>query len=190
MTRSLRGILLPPPGSRGCVQCKGRPLTEECDCPQCQAQCCQCCHCQGAARGYRVRSVELRGEEDDTLEVELGEDDDETVQHCSSASCTSCPPIPCSSCPPVCADPTCTACAQACSHGPPNRQAVGRRAPHSRSIRRGPHAGAGPRPCMLCPELPQTIASCIHCAFVYKGNPITQNVLTLNATTSQKWLVT
>ena len=56
--------------------------------------------------------MELRGDQDDTLEVEIGEEEEEVVGHCSSASCPSCPP-PCSSCPPVCADPACTACAQA-----------------------------------------------------------------------------
>merc|ERR1719495_2811594 len=60
----------PIPG-RGCAQCKGLSSSasareENCDCVQCrEVPFCQCCHCQAAARprGYRVRSVELRGEE-------------------------------------------------------------------------------------------------------------------------------
>ena len=104
---------------RGCAQCKGPSAAareENCDCVQCREPCCQCCHCQAAARprGYRVRSVELRGEEDETLEVEIGEEEEVEILHCSSTSCPTCPSSArCTSCPPACADPSCTACAQA-----------------------------------------------------------------------------
>lgn len=61
-----------------------------------------------------MRSVELRGEEDETLEVEIGEEEEEVeILHCSSTSCPTCPSARCASCPPACADPSCTACAQA-----------------------------------------------------------------------------
>ena len=61
-----------------------------------------------------MRSVELRGEEDETLEVEIGEEEEVEILHCSSTSCPTCPSSArCTSCPPACADPSCTACAQA-----------------------------------------------------------------------------
>ena len=91
-----------------------------------------------AARQYNVRSVELRGENQETLEVCIGEDgggdddppadDDIALAHHHEAAtagdyhaCYRRPPPPthCVNCPPPCSDPNCVACAQQCPHYPP-----------------------------------------------------------------------
>ena len=105
--------------------------------------CCQCCQCTALVntqdrqnapkqqKHYKVRSVSLRGENDETLEVCIANDendgdhtdpnelDDIALAHRVAGGCQSCPPPPpvtCSSCPPACNDPNCTACAQKCPH--------------------------------------------------------------------------
>ena len=122
-----------------------------CDCTQCRNLgnsmdvCCQCCQCQALANNqehrphgvkqqkhYKVRSVSLHGENDETLEVCIANEeadgdhadpnndiDDMALAHRVAGGCQSCPPpppVPCSSCPPACNDPNCTACAQKCPH--------------------------------------------------------------------------
>ena len=118
-----------------------------CDCTQCRNLgnsvdiCCQCCQCTALINSqerqakqqkhYKVRSVSLRGENDETLEVCIANDenegdhaehteiDDIALAHRAAGGCQSCPPPPpvtCSSCPPACNDPNCTACAQKCPH--------------------------------------------------------------------------
>jgi len=120
-----------------------------CDCTQCRNLgnsvdvCCQCCQCTALVNAqerphgvkqqkhYKVRSVSLHGENDETLEVcianeendgeheDPNEIDDLAQAHRVAGGCQSCPPPPpptCSSCPPACNDPNCTACAQKCPH--------------------------------------------------------------------------
>ena len=109
-----------------------RPATAEsdyfaCNCTQCRNLgnsmdiCCQCCACTGAAvvqnkptaRPYNVRSVALRGENQETLEVcitndecnEEDEMDDIALAHREAGEYHSCyrpPPTHCVNCPPPC----------------------------------------------------------------------------------------
>ena len=60
---------------------------------------------------YNVRSMALRGEDDETLEVCIASDEADMVD--TEADCSVC-----SSCPPACSDPNCVACLQKCPHVP------------------------------------------------------------------------
>ena len=75
----------------------------------------QCCQCTRAPRvsaqvkhekQFSVRSMALRGDNDETLEVCLTQDPDTAVDTDDV----------CSSCPPACNDPHCVACLQKCPH--------------------------------------------------------------------------
>lgn len=105
-----------------------RPDTDyfACNCTQCRNLgtsmdiCCQCCACAAAAvpqnkpsRPYNVRSVALRGENQETLEVcitnddcnEEDEIDDIALAHREAGEYHSCyrpPPTHCVNCPPPC----------------------------------------------------------------------------------------
>ena len=75
----------------------------------------QCCQCTRAPRvsahvkhekQFSVRSMALRGDNDETLEVCLTQDPDTAVDTDDV----------CSACPPACNDPHCVACLQKCPH--------------------------------------------------------------------------
>ena len=84
-------------------------------------QCCQCTrgmttrsHVAKPEKHYSVRSMALRGDNDETLEVCLTSEPDPdhgdpTAQGAGAQ---------CSACPPACNDPNCVACLQKCPHGP------------------------------------------------------------------------
>lgn len=117
--------------------------------------CCDCCACTTAAASastntaqqqpgssrqqqqqpYKVRSVELRGENQETLEVCLANDESASNEDIDELSASSqlqvcgddemsssraadgmSPSSPCRHCPPPCNDPHCMACLQQCAH--------------------------------------------------------------------------
>ena len=59
---------------------------------------------------YSVRSVALRGDNDETLEVCIAADESDILQESEAESAA------CSACPPACSDPHCVACLQKCPH--------------------------------------------------------------------------
>ena len=64
---------------------------------------------------YSVRSVALRGDDDETLEVCIAADDTEdSLQETGESDCST--GGTCSACPPDCSDPHCVACLQKCPH--------------------------------------------------------------------------
>ena len=66
---------------------------------------------------YSVRSVALRGDNDETLEVCIAADESDSLQETGeSDSSTGGSAAPCSACPPACSDPHCVACLQKCPH--------------------------------------------------------------------------
>ena len=80
---------------------------------------CQCCQCTRGGHAkqdkqqqhYSVRSVALRGDNDETLEVCIAAAEEvEAELEAAEAAC--------SACPPACSDPHCAACGQKCPHGP------------------------------------------------------------------------
>ena len=77
--------------------------------------CIQCCQCTRAGhvkleKNYNVRSVALRGDNDETLEVCLAAAEDTESQD-TEDTCQVC-----TACPPACSDPNCVACLQKCPH--------------------------------------------------------------------------
>ena len=123
--------------------------------------CCDCCACTTAAASantaqqqqpgnsrqqqqpFKVRSVELRGENQETLEVCLANDESASNEDIDELSASSqlqvcgddemsaavgerisssratdgmSPSSPCRHCPPPCNDPHCMACLQQCAH--------------------------------------------------------------------------
>ena len=59
---------------------------------------------------YNVRSMALRGEDDETLEVCIAAEESDSLQESEAESAA------CSACPPACSDPHCVACLQKCPH--------------------------------------------------------------------------
>ena len=75
----------------------------------------QCCQCTRAGhvrpdKQYSVRSVALRGDNDDTLEVCIAAEESDSLQEPEADSAA------CRACPPACSDPHCVACLQKCPH--------------------------------------------------------------------------